>query len=119
MALVDTIIVFVVSLLIGGLGLYVGASLLTDVEDYSYALVTAFIGALVWAIVGFFVGWIPFLGPLLAFLAYALVLHIRYPGGLVEAIGIALIAMVASLIVLYVLGVLGLTAFEAAGVPGV
>lgn len=118
MALGDTLVVFVVSLLIGGVGIYAGARALADVDDYSYAVVTALIGAVVWAVVGFFVGWIPFLGPLLAFLAYVAVLNVRYPGGLGEATGIALVAMVASLVVLYVLGVLGITAFEAVGVPG-
>ena len=118
MALIDTIIVFVVSLLIGAIGIYAGARVISDVDDYSYALVTALIGAIVWAVVGFFVGWIPFLGPLLVFLAYVIVLNVRYPGGVVEAIGIALIAMLASLVVLYILGALGVTAFEAVGVPG-
>jgi len=119
MALLDTAIVFVVSLLIGALGIYVGARLIVDRDDYSYALITALIGAVVWAIVGFFFGWIPFLGPVLVFLAYLTVLNVRYPGGWLDAALIALIAWLASLIVLYVLGFLGLIPFEALGVPGV
>lgn len=115
MALIDSIIVFVVSLLIGAIGIYVGARVISDVDDYSYAVITALIGAIVWALLG----WIPFLGPILAFIAYAIVLHVRYPGGIVEAIGIALIAILASLVVLYILGILGITTFEAIGVPGV
>jgi len=118
MALVDSLIVFVVSLLIGALGIYVGARVLTDSDDYTYAIVTAIIASLVWAVVAFFLGWIPFLGPLLAFLAYATVINFRYPGGIVTAIGIALIAWVASLVILYVLAAAGITAFEAVGVPG-
>jgi hypothetical protein len=119
MALVDSLIVFVVSLVIGAVGIYVGARVLTDREDFSYAFVTALIGAVVWTVVAFLIGWIPFLGPLLAFLAYLLVLNARYPGGILTAAGIALVAMVASLVVLYILAVLNVTAFEAAGVPGV
>jgi len=46
MALVESIIGFVVSLLIGAAGIYLGASLLTDVEDYTYAIVTALIASL-------------------------------------------------------------------------
>lgn len=118
MAIVDSVVVFIVSLVIGGIGIYVGARVFTDVDDYSYALVTALIGAIVWTLMGL-VAWIPFLGPLLAFLAYVLVLHVRYPGGVIEAIGIALVAIVASLAVLYVLAILNLTAFRAVGVPGV
>lgn len=119
MAIIDSVIVFLVSLVIGGIGIYVGAQVFTDVDDYSYALVTALIGAIVWSVIGFFVGWIPFLGPLLAFLGYVLVLNSRYPGGIGDAIGIALVAIVASLVVLYVLAILDVTAFEAVGVPGV
>ena len=119
MALLDTLIVFVVSLLIGALGIYIGARVVSDVEDYTYAIVTALIGAIVWAVVAFFLGWIPLLGPLLALLAYIAVINARYPGGWLNAIAISLIAWVASLIVLYVLGVLGIASFEAFGVPGV
>lgn len=118
MALVDSLVVFVVSLLIGALGIYVGARVMADVDDYTYALVTALIATLVWTIVGFFFGWIPFLGPLLALIAYVAVLNYRYPGGWGNAVGIALIAWVSSLIVLYALAVFGVTTFEAAGVAG-
>ncbi|WP_459194832.1 hypothetical protein [Halosimplex sp. J119] len=118
MALVDSIIVFVVSLLVGALGIYVGARVITDYEDYTYAIVTALIGAIIWGVVGFLFGWIPLLGPLLVLIAYVAVIQFRYPGGWGEAILIALIAWIASLAVLYVLAVLGISAFEAVGVPG-
>ena len=118
MALVDSLVVFVVSLLIGALGIYVGAVALTDVSDYTYAIVTALIGAIIWVVVAALVGWIPFLGPLLALIAYVAVINYRYPGGWVTAIGIALVAWIASLVVLYVLAVFDIAAFEAFGVPG-
>lgn len=119
MALIDSLIVFIVSLLIGALGIYVGARIVADVDDYGYAIVTALIGAIVWVVIAFFFGWIPLLGPLLALLAYIAVINTRYPGGWANAIVISLIAWVAALIVLYILGVLGITAFEAIGIPGV
>lgn len=119
MALVDSIVVFVVSLLIGALGIYVGARIITDSDDYTYAIVSALIASIVWVVVAFFVGWIPFLGPLLALLAYVAVINSRYPGGWVKAASIALIAWLASIVVLYLLAAVGLTAFEAVGVPGV
>ena len=118
MALVDSLFVFVVSLLIGALGIYSGGRVLTDVEDYTYAIVTALIASLVWVVVASTLGRIPFLGPLLALLAYITVINYRYPGGWLEAIGIALIAWVASLVILSVLALVGLTTFEAAGVLG-
>ncbi|WP_424020031.1 hypothetical protein ACOZ4N_20095 (plasmid) [Halorientalis pallida] len=119
MALVDSMIVFVVSLLIGALGIYAGARVITDTDDYSYALVTALIGAAVWTLIAFLVGWIPLLGPIVALIAYVAVINYRYPGGWLNAVAIALVAWLASVIVVGLLAVLGVTTFDAAGVPGV
>ena len=47
MALLDSVIVFVVSLLVGALGIYVAARVITDYDDYTYAIVTALIASLV------------------------------------------------------------------------
>ena len=118
MALIDSLIVFVVSLLVGALGIYVGVRVITDYDDYTYAIVTALIGALIWGLFGFLFGWIPLLGPLLVLLAYVTVINLRYPGGWVDAIMISLIAWIASLAVLYVLAAAGVASFGAVGVPG-
>jgi len=118
MALIDSLIVFVVSLLVGAFGIYVGARVITQYDDYTYAIVTALLGAVIWAIVGFLFGWIPLLGPLLVLIAYVTVINFRYPGGWGNAILIALIAWIASLVVLYVLALFGVGGFEAIGVPG-
>lgn len=119
MTLVESLIVFVVSLLIGALGIYIGARILTDHDDYTYAIVTALIASVLWVIVAFFLGWIPLLGPLLALLVYIGVINMRYPGNWLTAIGISLLAWLSSLIILYVLAILGVTSFDAIGVPGV
>lgn len=119
MALIDSLVVLVVSLLIGAIGIYVGARVVVDYDDYTYAIVTAAIGAVVWAVVSFFLGWIPLLGPLLALIAYVGVINYRYPGGWVQAGIISLIAWVAAFVVLYLLALVGLASFEAVGVPGV
>ncbi|WP_137289417.1 hypothetical protein [Natronorubrum halophilum] len=116
---VASAIVFVVSLLIGALGVYVGARVIVGAGDYDHAIVTALIGAIVWAVVGFFVGWIPLLGPLLALIAYIAVINFRYPGDWTAAAMIGLLAWVTVLVVLYVLALLGITGFGAVGVPGV
>lgn len=118
MAVIDSLLTFVIGLLIGALGIYVGARVITDTEDYGYAIVTALIAMVVWVIVAFFVGWIPLLGPLLALIAYVGVINYRYPGGWLQAIGIALIAWLASLVVLWVLALVGITDPGAVGVPG-
>ncbi|SFB82232.1 hypothetical protein SAMN05444422_102212 [Halobiforma haloterrestris] len=115
---VASIIVFVASLLIGALGIYVGARVIVGAGDYDHAIVTALIGAIVWAIVGFFVGWIPLLGPLLALLAYVAVINVRYPGDWTAATMIGLLAWVTVLVALYALAAVGITGFNAVGVPG-
>lgn len=119
MALVDSLIVFVVSLLVGALGIYVAARAFTDYDNYTYAIGTALIGAIIWAIVGFLFGWIPLLGPLVVLIAYVAAINYRYPGGWVNAALISLVAWIASVIVLYLLAFVGIGAFEAVGVPGV
>lgn len=115
----DTIIVFIVSLLFGALGIYLGARFVVDVENYTYAIGTALIAAIVWAILGLFIGWIPFLGPLIVLIAYLGVIHWRYPGGWFEAIAIALIAWIALLIIFYILGIVGVVTPDAVGVVGI
>lgn len=115
----DTIIVFIVSLLIGALGIYLGARVMVDVDNYTYAIGTALIAAIVWAVLGRLVGWIPFLGPLIVLIAYFGVINWRYPGGWLRSIGIALIAWISAIIILYVLGILGIVSFEAIGVAGI
>lgn len=115
--MLNSIIVFVVSLLIGALGIYVGARVIVDTADYTYAFITALFGALVWAVVGFFFGWIPLLGPILVFLAYLTVINARYPGGWLRAILITLVAWISVLIVLTLLALAGITTVDAVGVP--
>lgn len=119
MTLLESLVVFVVSLLIGALGIYVGARITTGAEDYTYAIITALIGAIVWVVISFFFGWIPLLGPILALIAYIAIINWRYPGGWMNAIAIALIAWLSAFVVLYMLSLLGVTTFEAMGVPGV
>ena len=118
MALLDLLIGFVVSLLIGAFGIYVGARVIADRDDYEYAILTALVGAVVWWLVAALVGWIPLLGPLLAFFAWLYVINARYPGGWGTAIGIALVAFVTVWVVLLVLNAVGFLAESALGVPG-
>jgi hypothetical protein len=119
MAPVDSLVVLLVSLLIGGLGIHVGASVIVGAREYGHAVVTAALGAVVWAVVGGLFGWIPLLGPALTLLAYLLVIRLRYRTGWVSAAGIALVAWLAVLVVLYVLAAVGVTTLRAVNVPGV
>jgi hypothetical protein len=119
MAIVDSVVVLLVSLLIGGLGIHVGAAVVAGARDYGHAVVTAAVGAIVWAVVGGLLGGIPLVGPALTLLAYLLVIRLRYRTGWVSAGGIALVAWLSALVVLYVLATVGVTTFEAVNVPGV
>ncbi|MXV63191.1 hypothetical protein GS429_14160 [Natronorubrum sp. JWXQ-INN-674] len=116
--MLDSLVVFLVSLLIGALGLHIGAIVIADVSDYTHAFFTALFGAIVWSLIGFFFGWIPFLGPVIVLLAYLAVVKRRYPGGWIDAAGITVVAWVSVLVVLYTLAAVGLTTFDAVGVPG-
>lgn len=117
MALSDNVVVFVVSLLVGGIGIHVGASLLASSRDYSHAVVTAALGALVWGVVGWLVGGIPVVGPVATLLSYLLVVRSRYRVGWTTAAGISLVAWVASVVVLSVLASADITSASAVGVP--
>ena len=111
-----SIVAFVVSLIIGGLGIYVGARIVADVEDFTYALGTALIGGLLWAVVQFFV---PFIGGLVALIAYLWLINRRYPGGWIDAILITLVAWLAVVVVFVVLSIFipGIEGLGAFGVP--
>lgn len=113
-----SIVVLVVSLLIGGLGIYIGGWLISGQKSYKSAVITAVLGAIVWTITGFFLGWIPFLGIIITFLAYLWVIKWRYPGGWIDAVGITLVAWISSLLILYILATVDIGTYRAIGVPG-
>jgi hypothetical protein len=113
-----SLIALVLSLLVGALGIYVGGRVITDASSYVYAFVTALIGAVVWAVIGFFVDAIPLLGilaPILALIALIWVINWRYPGGWISAIAIAIIGWVAILVVRFVLGLFDIVTFGLTG----
>ena len=118
MVLVAAFTVFLVSLLIGAVGIYIAASIITDKKDYFYAVGTALIGALVGAIVGITIGWIPLIGPLATLIAWIAVINWRYLGGWMDAALIGFTAWIATLVVLFILQAIGLPVQGSVGVPG-
>ncbi|MEM4779967.1 MAG: hypothetical protein QXG03_00140 [Halalkalicoccus sp.] len=111
---VGSIVAFVVALLVGGLAIYISANVVMDVQDYSHAVITAFIGAIAWALAA----WIPLIGPILALIVWIGVINWRYPGGWVDAAIIGVVAWLAAIVLLFVLNsVLGL-GVAAFGIPG-
>lgn len=112
--MVGSLVAFVVALLIGGLAIYASASLVIDVQNYSYAVITALIGAIAWGLTA----WIPLFGPILALIVWIGVINWRYPGGWIDAVIIGVVAWLAALVLLFVLNAalgLGVGAF---GIPG-
>ncbi len=114
-AFIGSIVAFVVALLVGGLAIYISASLIADVQDYSHAVVTAFLGAVGWALFS----WIPIVGTLLALVVWIGVINWRYPGGWTNAAIIGFVAWLSALILLFVLNSVFRLGIGAFGVPGV
>ncbi|MFA9516856.1 hypothetical protein ACERIT_06520 [Halopenitus sp. H-Gu1] len=109
-----TVVSFLVALLVGGLAIYISGRVIVDVDDYSYAVVTAVIGAIAWAIGSL----IPLIGSVVALVAWIWVIKWRYPGGWTDAAIMGLVAWLAALIIIIILNSilgLGIIAF---GVPG-
>jgi len=117
-SLTASLIVLLVNLIIGTLAIYAGARLVIDADTaVGRAAVTALLGALAWAIVSFFFGFIPLLGPLLTLVAWVGIINWQYPGGWGAAAGIGFVAWLVAVAALVVLNSLGLVGFEALGVP--
>lgn len=119
MAIVDSILIFFISLLIGAIGIHVGATMFIDRDiGYGHAIITALIGALIWGLVSFFVGWLPIIGPILMLIAWIAVINWSYPGGWLTAAGIGFVAWIVAALILYALAMLGVITPGALGVPG-
>lgn len=114
-AFIGSIVAFVVALLVGGLAIYISASVIADVQDYSHAVVTAFLGAIGWALFS----WIPIVGTLLALVVWIGVINWRYPGGWTNAAIIGFVAWLSAFVLLFVLNSVFRLGIGAFGVPGV
>ncbi|MFA9516152.1 hypothetical protein ACERIT_02870 [Halopenitus sp. H-Gu1] len=113
MPVVASIVAFLVSLLVGGLAIFIAASIVVDSRSYEHAVVTALIGAIVWAIAGAFTG-VPLVGELLPLLAWIGVIKWRYRASWIDAGIMGFLAWAAAILVLAVLPFAGIDAF---GVP--
>ncbi|WP_414838282.1 hypothetical protein ACK3SF_02670 [Candidatus Nanosalina sp. VS9-1] len=117
MGLIDSLFGLAVGFLTGTLGLFIGASYAGVGAGLETAAVTALAGALVWAVVGLFAGWIPLIGSIATFIVWLIVVTQTYGVGLSTAFKVAVFAWVASLIVTKLESVFGIRA-RAVGVPG-
>ena len=113
-AILGAIVAFIIALIIGGLAIYISASLIVGATEYSYAVVTAFIGAIAWALTA----WIPIIGPIIALVVWVGVINWRYPGGWMQAAIIGIVAWVSALVILFIVNTIFGLGIGAFGVPG-
>ncbi|WP_243838032.1 hypothetical protein [Halobacterium sp. R2-5] len=110
----DSIIVFAGSLLVGGVAIHVAASYVAGAGEYGDAVITALLGAVVWALLD----GVPLVGGLLALVAWVGVIKWRYPVGWTRAAIIGVAAWAVATVVLAALALLGVGSLNALGVPG-
>ncbi len=118
--IVSAVLIWVIGLIVGAIAINVGARLMIDrATGFGRAVVTAAIGSLVWALLAFFVGWIPLIGPILMLIVWIGIINWQYPGGWGTALGIGIVAWVVAVIIIYLVSLTGAIAPSAVGIPGV
>lgn len=115
----DGVVVFAISLLIGGIAIHVAAKHAVyrgkpGGLTFEHAVVTALLGAVAWALLA----WIPLVGSLLALAGWISVIRWRYPGGWIKAGVTGAAAWAAAVVVLAALELLGVGSVSALGIPG-
>lgn len=110
----DRILTFAASLLIGGTAIHVGASAVSDARSFAQAVLTALLGAVVWALLEP----VPLIGGLLALVAWVGVIKWRYRGGWLRAGVVGVAAWAVAVVALAALDLVGIGSLSAFGVPG-
>lgn len=105
---------FLVSLLVGGLAIFVAAGVVVGIRSYEYAVFTALVGAVVWALAEAFLTGVPVVGEVLPLVAWVWVIKWRYGGSWLTA---ALVGGLAWGAAILVLALLPLGGIDAVGVP--
>lgn len=113
-SVIGSIVAFIIALLIGGLAIYISASIVTGEKDYSHAVITALLGAIGWALTA----WIPLIGPIIALIVWIAVINWRYRGGWVNAAIIGFIAWLSAVVILFIINAIFNLGIGAFGVPG-
>lgn len=120
MTLVTSLVIFAVSLIVGATGIYVGVRLISDSSvGFGSAVVTALLGVLVYALLGF-LNIIPLIGPILLLVIWVGVINLRHPGSWGTAVAIGFIAWICAVVLLYLLAtVFDIGSLSALGIPSV
>lgn len=110
----DRLLTFAVSLLVGGMSLHVGTHVVSDTREYAHAVLTALLGALVWALLES----VPLLGGLLAIVAWVAVVKWRYRLDWIRSSAVGIAAWATAVVVLAALELVGIGSVSALGIPG-
>lgn len=116
-----SLLVFAISLIIGGIAIYYGAKFTFKSDDFAHALITALLGAIAWALVDLAFGEIGIEGivaSLVGLIVWIYVIRWRYKVGWIRGAVLGLFAWVAAVLVISILSLLGIGGLEAYGVPG-
>lgn len=117
-----SLLVFAVSVLIGGIAIHLGASVALKSRDLGHAVLTAILGALAWTLVSYLFGAVDVpgrLASLVGLVVWVWVIGWRYRVGWLRASLIGVVAWIAALVVLALLSLFGVDGLAAYGVPGV
>ncbi|MFB6190985.1 MAG: hypothetical protein ABEJ64_01000 [Candidatus Nanohaloarchaea archaeon] len=114
MTFVDTAVLFIAGLAVGGLGIYTGTMVVSGNGSYRRSVLTALLGSIAWAVFSY----VPFIGSFLALVAWIAVINHRHEGGWLDAALMGLLAWVTTLVVLYLLSLASVVSLEAVGIPG-
>lgn len=118
MTVAGSLTAFLASWIVGSIGIYIGASLITDGTSLFSAAASALLGAAAWGLVTYFVGTTG-LGAVLALFAWILIIDWRHRGGLINATLIGVASWLSALLILYILATFGVTTPDALGIPAV
>lgn len=115
----DGLVIFAISLLIGGAALHVAANYVVYRDDgavlpFDHAVVTALLGPVAWALLA----WIPLIGAVVALIGWAAVIRWRYPGGWTKAAITGAAAWATAVVAVAGLELLGVGSVSALGIPG-
>lgn len=116
-----SLLVLVVSILIGGLAIHIGAKFALASKDYSDAVFTALLGAIAWTLVDIAFSSLGIGGLFASFvglIVWIWVVRWQYGVGWIRASIIGFAAWLSALLVLGLLGLLGIGDLDAFGVPG-
>ena len=99
-----SVIVFLISLVISAIIIYVVTKIFGEKEGFGTALLTAFIGAIIYSVTYYFLrpelGW---LASLIGGIAWLIALGVLYNIGWLKALGIAIIVWIIAAIVSFIL----------------